>query len=570
MTRAFFSQTLSKFTTLPRIYWFFGLMIACYALPIFFAHAPWKPRDAIFIGLHLNQFQEGYALFPMLTHQVWLSSGPLATWISGLFTLFSDWPSVTLIRLPNLIYLAVFLWLSIKLTKYYPQTNDKLTLPILLLATVGFLLPVHEATPVMLLTMLWMLSFYAIINAGFKPLKSGILSGLSIAAVFLIIGYKPIWLVFVCMPLFVLIRPAINVHPDPSTVPALSTAQKITYLTATLIVALLPVTVWLYAAYTYDRETFYLWQTYQMGRYTFFFPEIRRWLAIFKLIVWASFPLWPLALYTLFNERKRLFHFEYAVPAALFIISFFVMLLMGEIYFENIFLLVLPLAILANMRIQTLSNSVSGLLGWFSALIFSLIILYFWVVYSAMVFGIPEKFSLHLNKIFPDFVHPNHPVMVGLAFVISVAWFFFLWLRDKKTKPLRDLLNWTTGVGVFSAVTILLGLPLLDYLRSYEPVSQTIANAILLDSPNHDASKECLAYHSVGPSQRASFVYFNRLNLRLDANRCRYLLVQDNTGSQFDPGEDWSFLIEAKRPKDKNEIYRLYHKENRFDVRKGL
>ena len=557
MNASFQSDLSEKLKTLPRLYWFFGLIIACYILPSFFDHAPWKPADAIYIGLALEQYLHGFSLFPTLTQEPWLASGPLTVWISALFAkLAPAWPPAGLIRLPNLFYLAALLWISARVTRFYPKTDEPITLPLLLITTIGLLLPAHEASPVLLLCMAWMLGFYALLSAPERSGTAGILSGLSLSIAFLTVGLNPVWLVFLSMPAITLLgsRPVHTASKAEFTVP-----KKICYLSATLLFTLVPAGVWLFAASRLEPQLLTDWWHYQQSFYAFSPNIFLRLLGILKLIAWTAFPAWPLAVYTIYHERSHWRQFELLAPLLLLFIGALVILLFGEMHFAKAFLLILPCAILGNIRIQSLSNTFSGLLGWFSALIFSLVIVYFWVAWSAMTFGIPTKFSLHLAKIFPDFVHPNQTVTILLAALISLSWLAYLTFGQKK-QPLKDLLNWGTGLSVFWATAILLGLPLLDYLRSYEPVSKGISEHITASLKQDKPF--CLAYRHLGPTQRASLLYFGRFNLMSDQNQCDFLIVQDSLKEpkRLPDTADWQLIGEFKRPKDRNEKYLLFQR----------
>ena len=126
----------------PIHFWFFVFAgICCYALPGLISHAPWKPDDAVHIGLALNQIKHGLSWFPALAGRPWVADGQLTAWTSALTAkaLISIWPfeMAGLIRLPNLVYLAVLMGLSMRVGNRYNDLYGKFALPLLIIGGVG-------------------------------------------------------------------------------------------------------------------------------------------------------------------------------------------------------------------------------------------------------------------------------------------------------------------------------------------------------------------------------------------------------------------------------------------------
>jgi len=100
-----------------------------------------------------------------------------------------------------------------------------------------------------------------------------------------------------------------------------------------------------------------------------------------------------------------------------------------------------------------------------------------------------------------------------------------------------------------------LWLPLLDYARSYGPLSRQVAARV--------DPQACVEVFGLNSAQVAAFRYHGQLELRQAGAKatCPYLVVdadaQDKLGSAVDMPE-WAFLATLRRPTDKNENVLLF------------
>ena len=100
-----------------------------------------------------------------------------------------------------------------------------------------------------------------------------------------------------------------------------------------------------------------------------------------------------------------------------------------------------------------------------------------------------------------------------------------------------------------------LWLPLLDYARSYAPLSRQIAK--LVDQ------NACVEIYGIGSAQAAAFQYHGQLELRQATNQavCPYLIVDADAQSSLSNRvnlPDWAFMATVRRPTDKNENILLF------------
>ncbi len=100
-----------------------------------------------------------------------------------------------------------------------------------------------------------------------------------------------------------------------------------------------------------------------------------------------------------------------------------------------------------------------------------------------------------------------------------------------------------------------LWLPLLDYARSYAPLSRQIAARV--------DPKSCVEVYGLNSAQVAAFQYHGRLDLRQAGVKasCPYLVVDTDSQATLSDAVDmpeWAYLATLRRPTDKNENVALY------------
>jgi hypothetical protein len=136
--------------------------------------------------------------------------------------------------------------------------------------------------------------------------------------------------------------------------------------------------------------------------------------ALGRLLLWFTWPAWPLALWTVWRWRRQLARRHVACRC-------------GSRWWpwsprspqpRPRLLLSLPaLAALAAFALPTFERSVSALIDWFTLLFFSGCALVIWVIWISMQTGIPAKPAANVAKLAPGFV----PAFGWLAFVVALA-----------------------------------------------------------------------------------------------------------------------------------------------------
>lgn len=225
------------------------------------------------------------------------------------------------------------------------------------------------------------------------------------------------------------------------------------------------------------------------------------WRSLLQLLLWFTWPVWPLALWTLWRWRRQLFSVcgqrYLGLPLALALPP-----LLGAVFTTpgvRFLLLALPaLAALAALALPTFSRAAAALIDWFTVLFFTTWAIVIWVVWVAMMIGVPAKPAANVARLAPDFV----PQFQWLAFVVaalgSLAWLALArWRTGRHRRALwKSLALPAGGTALCWLLLMTLWLPALDYGRSYAPQMQQVVRAV--------EPAACVQLHGLGAAQRAA------------------------------------------------------------------
>ncbi len=287
----------------------------------------------------------------------------------------------------------------------------------------------------------------------------------------------------------------------------------------------------------------------------------REWRALGRLLVWFTWPVWPLALWTVWRWRHHLLERHLALPLWIAGVA-----LVGALTTPNAdrsLLLTLPaLAVLAAFALPTLSRSVAALIDWFTLLFFSGIALVIWVVWISLHTGVPAKPAANVAKLATGF----EPSFSTPAFVVALAgtlaWAALVrWRVGRHRAALwKSLVLPAGGAALCWLLLMTLWLPVLDYARSYVSVVATIERAIRQQDP----TPPCVEVSGLTRSQLVALRYHGGLTLRSadpKAPACPWLItgVDPAAGAAAAvPPQRWQPVTTARRPTDPRDNLRLY------------
>jgi hypothetical protein len=282
------------------------------------------------------------------------------------------------------------------------------------------------------------------------------------------------------------------------------------------------------------------------------------WRALGRLLLWFTWPAWPLAMWTLWRWRRQLGSRHVALPLWLLLVSAVTTWVTPSS--DRSLLLGLPaLAALAAFALPTLGRSVGALIDWFTLLFFSGCAFIIWVLWVAMQTGVPPKPAANIARLLPGF-EPHFSALAFLAaFAATVAWAWLVkWRTGRHRRVIwKSLVLPAAGVALCWLLLTTLTLPVLDFARSYAPVVRGVVRQI--DQPG------CVEAFGLTRGQAAAFLFHGRLDLRA-ADRltaCPWLVVaselQPSMGLALDM-KDWHLVSSVRRPSDANDNVLLYRR----------
>lgn len=282
-----------------------------------------------------------------------------------------------------------------------------------------------------------------------------------------------------------------------------------------------------------------------------------------RLLVWFTWPAWPLALWTLWRWRRQLRQPHVALPLWMGLVSVVNSAVNPD--FDRALLLALPaLATLAAFALPTLGRSVSALIDWFTLIFFTGCALIVWTVWVAMMTGVPAKPAANVAKLAPGFVPEFSFLLFAVATLATLAWIWLVgWRVGAHRQALwKSLVLPAAGATLCWLLLMTLWLPLLDFGRSYGPLSRRVASLVPADT--------CVLVDGLSSAQIAALQYHGRLTLvstqqpeHADAPACRALVVNPGTQDTLDQRvqlTQWAFKASVSRLTDRKERLLVYQR----------
>ena len=530
-----------------------GLVFLCavWSLLGTVGHDPWKTEDATAFGVAYEMLQRGDALVPYLAGEPFVDRPPLAYAAAAATGLVF----APLMSLPDAARLAAALILGLSLLllgaaaiELHGQAYRWMAV-LLLIGSVGLWDRAHQLSPELGLMLGIAAALYGFALALRRPAVGGGMLGLGIAIAFLARGFLgPVWVGLTAVALPILF----------------STWRTRGYGLTLAIAFTLAVALggtWPVALYFRAPEQLHAWWASQsLGEYVAFLHPQKSgdvWFLL-KNLPWFAWPALPLVFWTLWT-RGRGFNGGLATPAVQLPSVFALVIALATVAMAEpraitLMPMLLPLALLGALEIDTLKRGFSGALDWFGILTFGLLsALVWWLWFDAYL----HSMSPPIARLFRDTEAGYQPSFHWPAFALSVL-LSLLWLalvRPARRSNRRAVLNWAVGMTLLWALYSTLWLPYLDSRRSYRAVAESVRAYLPRDG--------CVASRGVGEAQRALFHYFADLKTVREEvsanNRCNALLIQygrDDRDAQKPEG--WEAVWTGRRRGDDTEHYVLY------------
>ena len=286
------------------------------------------------------------------------------------------------------------------------------------------------------------------------------------------------------------------------------------------------------------------------------------WISAWELIrlsVWFLWPGWLLALWTLWRWRHHLAYRHIAVPSAGAAVALVASLSMGAS--DRALLLAVPgVAVLAAFALPTLKRATGAAIDWFSVFFFTAFAILIWVFYMGMLIGTPAKVALRIANLLPGFEAHFSAPLLALAIAGMAAWLALVRWRTARVQHAlwKSLVLPASGVALSWLLLMTLGLPLIDYARSYRPwvylVAQHVPNGVCVAAQLPRSALAALENYS---------------NWRIDAkgdvvttSECPYLLVDENRHNPVSAPPGWALVAHLHRPSERDESTAVFKRPN--------
>jgi len=196
-----------------------------------------------------------------------------------------------------------------------------------------------------------------------------------------------------------------------------------------------------------------------------------------------------------------------------------------------------PLAILAAFGLPTMKRSTINAVDWFAVTIFTGVAALVWLFWLALQTGWPGQLAKQALIWAPGFEAQFNPYTFAIAIAVSIGWFRLVYWRITRRPQVLWRAVVLSGSGAILCWVLLMSLwlPLINQKVSYLTVATEIGKAIKTEenlAPRLMQPGTSCIESNIGPSQRASFAYFERLHFAgfLDQNcPCYYFRAVEKT-----------------------------------------
>ena len=261
------------------------------------------------------------------------------------------------------------------------------------------------------------------------------------------------------------------------------------------------------------------------------------WNGHIQLLLWFTWPAWPLALYSVWRWRRQLFSADISrhlsLPAWFITVNVIAMLLSGAP--DRTLLLALPaFAAMAAFALPTLRRQVAALIDWFTLLFFTGCGLVIWVVWVAMQTGIPPQPATNVARLAPGFESSFQATPFLCAVLATAAWGYLVRWRVGRNRAAiwKSLVLPASGATLCWLLLMTLWLPLLDFAQS----ARTMVNQTRSVIPQG----ECANVLNLDTSQIAALQWYGRLDLQRARStpQCQWLITEPSDRGEISPSVD--------------------------------
>lgn len=521
-----------------------ALLGLAWLLPGLVAHDPWKPDEAHTFGVVLEILQGGSWVIPHIAGEPFLDRPPLFHLSAAASALLLS----PLLPLHDGARLAAGLWIALALlfcalaSRELHGPRHGLTAALLLLGCFGLVVRGHQLISDTAALAGFAMGYYGFALALRRAAPGGLWIGSGCGLVFMTLGVAETAI----LAMLAMLLPISTAWRNPRYAAALLAAAA----------AALPwMLIWPLLLQQHDATLFGHWlHTETITR------APGEWLSgllyYLRILPWYAFPVWPLALWSLWrlHGRPQLATSPVMLCVTGLAVTLAVLAAAAEPRELRALPLLLPIALLAVPGIDTLRRGAANGWTWFSIMAFTFFIVVGWFYWVALELGLPARLHGHLHAIRPgyDFGFRLLPFLLGVAY--TAGWLALI-IRLPRN-PEKPLIIWAGGITAVWALLATLFIGWVDTTKSYRSMIADLSRAL-------PAQHRCIASRDLGEAQRAMLHYFagirtQRIETKPRSVDCDLLLIQGRPLDDIVLPAGWQKIWEGHRPGDKDERFRLY------------
>jgi 4-amino-4-deoxy-L-arabinose transferase-like glycosyltransferase len=545
------------------------LLALAYVLPGLIGHDPWTPDEADAFGMIHGLVTSGDPVVSTLAGEPALDHPPgYALAAAGTTVLLRDWlPMHDAARVATGLFLAVTLVFSGLMARRAWGAGFGGAAVLAVIGTLGLIPYGHLLGPDTALAAGIVMGCYGLLRARESAAWGGLWLGTGTGLSFLTQGLAGPGILLLCSLLLLLFSDWRNRHYARA-------------LAVALVLAAPWFLVWPAELYLRSPDLLGVWLT-QYDPRPFLaalspVPKAPRvpWLST---LPWATFPLLPLALWTL-ARRPGLAFRNPGVRVALVVslCGWAALLYAGTALGLGALPLLAPLAVIAAGGVRDLPGWLVALGYWLSLLVFTALAVALWGLWGyGSVTGQPPQWPL-LGRYLPldfrvDVQTPTDANAVLVALALTLAWL----LTVKRLRPARPgaLAAWPLGLTLSWGLAMLLHLPWLDAARSDRGVFAEMASRLPAGSgcvatpAGQDEPAEASGWNRIRlpTSERGLLYYFTGVRVvpaaTLAEVSCDWVLIEVGEAAAaagVDLGLGWDQVWQGRRPVGRGDVFLLF------------
>lgn len=529
--------------------WLLLLLCFIWLWPGILGHGPWKPDEPYALGVVQWMLHSGDWLTPRIAGEPYLDTPPLYYWVAALFArALSPW----LLPLHDAARLATPLFMSLTLL-FVGMTARELigrrhgrSAVLILIGCLGLIDTGHQLSTDVAILCAEAACFLGLALAMRRGFLGALALALGSAALMLsasVVELALVWVAAAMLPAF---------HSWRSR-------QYVKTMTIALALGAPLVLLWPLSMAKHQPELFsQWWHSLALGPFYGFgrFALLHEFGYYLRLLPWFAWPAWPLAAWAVWRSRERLFAPRCQLPLMLIALNLLMLMLSPRQNPVYALPLLLPLAVLAAVELDTLKRGAAAFFNWFGVLTLGLAGGLVWLGWAAMNFGWPAKLAEKALKYSPSYEAQIHALPLLLALVMSVAWGWAVTRRRLMGR--QAVTNWALGMTLLWSLAGTLWLPWLDAQKSYHHVMASLGSSL-------SARAGCVSSAAGNQLPRAMAYYYANVQL-LDSDApegqaCRYRLIT-TPDAHYQPEGEWTVVWRGARPAEKREFYVLLAKRD--------